>query len=260
MYAKRNRSRKLIILFVLLALIIGGTIGGTLAWLMAETDPLVNTFTVGDITLSLSEPNFPESKTMKFLPGQSFTKDPTVTVTAGSVPCYVRAFMVIWWDESADPLFDAEDSDSWFGLPNDYKWTVSGLYDNTGDTDNDGKGEVLGIVMEYRYPEIVDASNANQVLQPLFSSINVPGHLSTEQYRSLNNFKLTILAQAVQSDGFSDVKDSDGNVTQSAADVAFAAAGIPDVALTDCGNQKLATIISNLSNQSTGNGSGSGNS
>ena len=145
---KKISGKKLIVLMMVLALIIGCTVGGTLAWLITSTAPVENTFTAGNITLKLEEPGFPKSKTLKFLPGDSFEKDPTVTVSKGSVPCYVRAFMVIWWDESADPLFDAEDSDSWFGLPNDYKWTVSGLYDNTGDTDNDGKGSLSLAFME----------------------------------------------------------------------------------------------------------------
>lgn len=254
MYAKKNSGRRVIALLVALMLVIGGVIGGTLAWLMTKTDPLENTFVAGEIGLKLEEPSFPDTKTLKFLPGDSFAKDPTVTVEAGSAPCYVRAFMVIWWDKTADPLFNAEDGKDWFYAytadPSDnylpYSWVLTEeLYDNTGDPDGDGEPNVLGIFMEYRWNGVVDASETDQVLYPLFGGINVPAELSTEQYLSLDNFKLTLLAQAVQAEGVPDL-DEDGDVD---ADDAFAAAGIPDVTLEHCNNQTLAVIIENLRDQ-----------
>lgn len=44
-------------LFIMLsaALIVCATVAGTLAWLTDTTDPVVNTFTVGDINITLTE-------------------------------------------------------------------------------------------------------------------------------------------------------------------------------------------------------------
>lgn len=60
-------------------------IGTTFAWLTAKTDPITNTFTVGDINITLTE----TEATYKMLPGNDITKDPKVTVTKGSEDCWL---------------------------------------------------------------------------------------------------------------------------------------------------------------------------
>ena len=47
-------KKKILALTLVFALALALGIGGTVAWLTAQTDSVVNTFTVGDITLSLS--------------------------------------------------------------------------------------------------------------------------------------------------------------------------------------------------------------
>lgn len=84
-----------------LALVLGCGIGGTLAWLTAQTDPVVNTFTVGDINIELWEYKYiPEtnkldeytwvtSNTYKILPGSVLPKDPFILMKEGSEPCWL---------------------------------------------------------------------------------------------------------------------------------------------------------------------------
>ena len=88
MNENKKRTNKLIVLVLTLALLVGATIGGTLAWLIAETDPVVNTFTVGNIEIELTETK-PENKTAKMVPGADIAKDPTVTVKADSEACWL---------------------------------------------------------------------------------------------------------------------------------------------------------------------------
>ena len=66
-------------LFIMLsaALIVCATVAGTLAWLTDTTDPVVNTFTVGDINITLTES---KNLDLKMVPGRTITKDPKVTV------------------------------------------------------------------------------------------------------------------------------------------------------------------------------------
>lgn len=67
-------------------------IGTTFAWLKAETAPITNTFTYGDINITLKETEGTGSdteKTFKMLPGAVIDKDPTVTVTKGSENCWL---------------------------------------------------------------------------------------------------------------------------------------------------------------------------
>ena len=75
------------------ALLIGGAIGGTLAYLMTSTTPVVNTFTVGNIgTLSLTETGINDTNRTKdfmVIPGVDITKDPKVTFSGNNVAAYV---------------------------------------------------------------------------------------------------------------------------------------------------------------------------
>lgn len=94
-------SKKALALLVAVVLVIGCAIGGTLAWLMDTTDPVTNTFTVGDIELTLKESRYnpetgeygePEEKvnnSYPLIPGNTYKKDPKVTVTANSEDCYL---------------------------------------------------------------------------------------------------------------------------------------------------------------------------
>lgn len=79
-------KKKATIAVVALALVLCFAIGGTLAWLKAETKPVVNTFTYGDINIDLSES---EDLDLKMIPGNNIEKDPTVTVKAGSEACWL---------------------------------------------------------------------------------------------------------------------------------------------------------------------------
>ena len=67
------------------ALLIGGAVGGTLAWLTDETEAVVNTFTVGNINIDLTE----TTDDFKMVPGCTIDKDPVVTVKAESEDCWV---------------------------------------------------------------------------------------------------------------------------------------------------------------------------
>ena len=74
-------KKKAIVTVVALVLVLCCAMGGTLAWLVAKTDPVVNTFTYGDINIGLSES---DDLDLKMIPGNSIKKDPVVTVKEGS--------------------------------------------------------------------------------------------------------------------------------------------------------------------------------
>lgn len=78
--------KKSIALLVAVSMIVGCVIGGTLAWLTATSSDVVNTFTTSDISVTLSETT---GNTYKMVPGCTITKDPKVTVVAGSEDCYL---------------------------------------------------------------------------------------------------------------------------------------------------------------------------
>jgi len=103
MYAKKNSGKKLVAMVLAVALLIGVGVGGTLAWLMDTTPTVTNTFTVGNVTLTLKESPIKiedgnvtyetpaEGITNEYpaLPGAAYKKDPVVTVDANSEKCYL---------------------------------------------------------------------------------------------------------------------------------------------------------------------------
>lgn len=100
-------------LFIMLsaALIVCATVAGTLAWLTDRTGPVVNTFTVGDINITLTES---ENLDLKMVPGQSIGKDPKVTVKTGSEACWL--FVKIEKSLNFDSFMTFEMADGWTAL------------------------------------------------------------------------------------------------------------------------------------------------
>lgn len=90
--APRKRGAKSLAVILAAVLTVGCVAGGTLAWLTATTDPISNTFVVGNIELELEETkgiSAGEGGEVKFVPGQTWEKDTTVTVKGGSEGCYL---------------------------------------------------------------------------------------------------------------------------------------------------------------------------
>ena len=79
-------KKKSFVMVLALVLVFAVAVGGVVAWLTATTGPVKNTFTVGDINITLTEsPNLD----LKMVPGNDIKKDPTVTVVGGSEDCYL---------------------------------------------------------------------------------------------------------------------------------------------------------------------------
>lgn len=96
----QKKGSKILVLMLAMMLVFGMAVGGTLAYLMAESGTVTNTFTVGDINIKLEEhkldgtvTNVGET-TYKILPDTEQGKDPFVTVLANSENCYVYVEVV----------------------------------------------------------------------------------------------------------------------------------------------------------------------
>ena len=98
---KRNNSTKIVTILLALALLVCCGIGGTVAWLMDSTEAVTNTFTIGDINLTLvespydaadnsyGEPAENVNNSYPLIPGNTYNKNPKVTVLANSEDCYL---------------------------------------------------------------------------------------------------------------------------------------------------------------------------
>ena len=111
-------KKKTFVLLLALVLIAGAAVGGTLAWLTDTTDAVQNTFTTSNIEIELDES---DNLDLKMIPGWTITKDPKVTVIAGSEKCYL--FVKIEKSSNFDSFMT---------------YTVAADWTPLNDTNNDG--------------------------------------------------------------------------------------------------------------------------
>lgn len=117
-----KKFTKIALIVASFVLVIALSVGGTIAWLTATTDEVTNTFTKGEIEITLDEadvlendPNNPgqdnddlgqpikgagrvKENSYQAIPGNTYYKDPTVKVVEGSEKCW----LFVEFDESAD--------------------------------------------------------------------------------------------------------------------------------------------------------------
>ena len=84
-------KKKSFVMVLALVLVFAVAVGGVVAWLTATTGSVKNTFTVGDINITLTESgtNAAGEKSYQVIPGDVKDKDPKVTVLANSEACYL---------------------------------------------------------------------------------------------------------------------------------------------------------------------------
>ena len=127
----RNRIKPLLTLCCALLLVAAGVFG-TLAYLTG-TDTVNNTFTVGNVKITLDEAKVTTDGTpvegadrvkaneYHLLPGHTYTKDPTVTVKANSEACWL--FVKVTKSENLDTFITYAIAEGWTALPG-----VDGVY------------------------------------------------------------------------------------------------------------------------------------
>lgn len=189
---RRSVSSRAFIALLALVLVIGCVAGGTVAWLVATTDTVTNTFTYGNIDIALAETT---GTNYKVIPGTVIEKDPKVTVKAGSEACWlfvkveeVGAISTI----TTDPVHYAIDT-GWAQLK-----------------DKDGK-DVSGVY--YRLVDAVNNDTAFNVLKD--NKIIVSGELTKETIKgyAVQQPKLTFTAYAVQKENITTAADAWAKVT-----------------------------------------------
>ena len=212
---KKGISVKALAILMLLVLLIGGTIGGTFAWLATKTESIVNTFVAGDIQIELKEHvldittgqwKSPEEYTttgnqnILALPGRTIQKDPTVTVLKGSEPCYLRVFIKINWSVAADGEFDEFEYNDWFEF-NNAAWSFKRIFDGTYQHNQMYVGYDIYELTYQLNNGIVDAREEN-VSIPILMSMTIPAYLDNDEINALTDSGITLIAQAIQADGF----------------------------------------------------------
>ena len=104
----KKKGLAMVLALVLLAVC---AVSGTLAWLTAKSDTVVNTFTTSDIKVELTETN----ETYKMVPGYDIHKDPKAKVLAGSEECYL--FVKLDKSTNFDTFLTYEMAEGWTLVP-----------------------------------------------------------------------------------------------------------------------------------------------
>ena len=199
--ARTNNARRILLLVGLMSLVAVISIGGTIAWLTAESGKVENTFTTADININLEETKTPDGEELKagekwdakLVPGNTYDKDPTVPVAAGSEACWLFVHV----DAQNNTITNADGTTVIIDKIVEFNiaegWTAV--------TDHDG----------YYYREVsAVAADATEV--PTFSvlkddTVKISEALTKEQEKTLKDAgtepKIVITAAAVQKDNVS---------------------------------------------------------
>lgn len=212
---KAKTKTKALLMSLCAVLLVAASVLGTMAYLTDSKD-VKNTFTVGNVAINLDEAKVDENGTQvvdkdgnpvarvteneyKLLPGHTYVKDPTVTVLTPSVASYVKMTVTFTKANALDAIFAPTGADltSIFGGYDAATWIYKG---NTKEGDTR--------TYEFWYKTTVDATAAAQTLEPLFTSIIVPGTINNDQLKSIDGMTINVNAYAIQADGFKDAAEA----------------------------------------------------
>ena len=197
------------------------TVVGTLAYFTSSVE-IVNTFTVGKVALKLDEAVTDENgvaedvtfrtesgRNYKMLPGNSYYKDPTVTVKGGSDASYVRVIIAVNNADVINAIVEAEKN----GLDGKFEGFLIGWdkdnWEYVGRYDNVEEGEI-GFELRYRTDsgaKITTASDADQKLPTVFTGIRVPGAINAQELAAIQDLSVRTEAHAIQASGFDNNED-----------------------------------------------------
>ena len=184
----KKNVKKVILTVLAVALVFGCGVGATLAWLIAQTNTVTNTFAVGNITIDLQETvgttgkhsaklNPVTNNNFKIVPGASEAKDPTVIVEKGSEKCYVYVCV-------------------------ENNLVVNGTIVGTLNIDTPSTWRVVGTSGNktvYCYKEAVDAAAAKVEL-PVFDTVTYADTIVVDDMDDLAGKTVVISAYAHQSE------------------------------------------------------------
>lgn len=205
--------KKSLLTILCMILVAAVSVFGTLAYL-TDRDSVANTFTVGQVDIDLDEADVDKDGELildedgepvdrvkgneyHLLPGQTYIKDPTLTVRKDSEESYIRMMVTINCLSELDAVFapDGADLAAVFGGYDPAVWIYGGEVRN--ETDNT-------ITYEFRYRETVTGGTEDVVLEPLFTTFTVPGTITGEALETIQTLTITVTGHGIQAAGFED--------------------------------------------------------
>ncbi len=180
-------AKKIVTAGLALVMVAGISVAGTLAFLTDDTDPVKNTFVVGDgVTITLDEAPVDENgkettgsrvnqNTYNPIPGGTYDKDPTVHVTGDDCYVFVKVDNGIYGSEGTNTI-ESQILESWSAVEGH-----TGVYYYDADKNN--------------VPDVKSAGDDCVV----FEKFTI-GDLSNEAYKALDGETIVVNAFAIQSE------------------------------------------------------------
>jgi len=214
----KKKILAIVLCVVMLAIAI---VGGSLAYFTDE-DEQTNTFTMGKVDIELTEPHYTpgEDGKLKIFPGQTYPKDPTITVASDSEDCWLVATVTI---NKRGNLYSLYANDT-TGVKQPWGLSLAGngglvsggiaSYTAVGATENNISGTLLGDEVFLTYSEDVPGDTitytfyfrnelkANDV-KVLFEEVHIPSIIDNGDIDS--DLEITVKAYAIQTVGFDNV-------------------------------------------------------
>lgn len=204
--------RKILAVICMMALVVCISVGATIAYLTSQ-DTVTNTFTVGKVGIELWETKVDtEGKPVEgadpvkaneyhLLPGQTYVKDPTVTVKAESDEAYIRMMVEV---KNLNKLMAAFPQEKYPTYYNGDLFLLQMLvtgWDNTVWEYKTFHPETN--TYEFRHHETVtNAGTTDITLDPLFTNIVIPGSVTNTELAELETVEINVTAHAMQAAGF----------------------------------------------------------
>jgi len=235
-----QKKRSAIMAVLAVVLVAALTAGGTLAY-MTDSESLTNTFTVGDLDITIREPNYPGGECTERVPGDSFPKDPTVTAVKGDAYLRVKVefldgdgssntliddderLALIMQTLYYDPAFSATVVGGYKGSNNLRLWAGTASSHSTDSRYHYSQKDLADLVDAgtidnwYNQREFIDPPTVvdgvyyliydgifyeGTVVQ-VFTSVVYPSDWNQIQMQKLGQYSVRITAQAIQSAGLS---------------------------------------------------------
>lgn len=191
----KTRSKVLLLALVAILLVVT-TVFATLAYLTSEVETVTNTFTIGNISITLNEADVDEygkviegadrvqDNNYKLIPGHTYVKDPTVHVQPGSEASYLFAVVK---DETADIQADTK--------------VAAQIVANGWTAFEDTAAAAAGYAVYYKEAAAV-AENVDAVDYVIFNNLTIGDEANVASYADA---KIVVKAAAIQKDGIEDV-------------------------------------------------------
>lgn len=203
----KSRLTKVLCLVMCALLLITGSVFLTLAFLSDTTETVINTFTVGNVSIELNEakvdlygepvPNADRvtKNDYKLIPGEEYTKDPVITVKEGSEPAYVYLGLAI--DSKVAAVIDTSIADhsiaDQLAAKGWHRLTIEGS-DAFWTDSNDGS---TSYNIYYKEQPVVALNDDVEV--ETFKSFRVKDNPTDQQLEAADGKTIKVKAFAVQS-------------------------------------------------------------